>query len=66
MFTEGKKSKKVYRPDKPDALFNHLDITKTVNDLGYAPQYNYIDWLKDFREEEKLERFAKLWGKRDY
>lgn len=67
VFTECKKSKKIYCPDKPDALFNHLDITKTVNELGYAPKYSYIDWLKDFKEEMKNERFAKLWGtKCDY
>ena len=63
VFTEDKKSKKVYCPDKPDALFNHLDISKTIKELGYAPKYNYIDWLKDFKEEEKQERFAQLWGR---
>lgn len=63
VFTNGKKSNKVYRPDKPDALFNHLDITKTIKDLGYEPKFSYLDWLRDFKEEEKLERFAKMWGK---
>lgn len=62
VFTVDKKSKKVYRPDKPNALFNHLDISKTIDELGYAPKYSYIEWLKDFKEEEKKERFAKLWG----
>lgn len=63
VFTKGKKSNKVYRPDKPDALFNHLDITKSIEELGYEPKFNYLDWLRDFKEEEKLERFAKMWGK---
>lgn len=62
VFTERKKSKKIYRPDKPDALFNHLDIAKTEKELGYAPKYGYVDWLKDFKEEEKYNRFEKLWG----
>jgi UDP-glucose 4-epimerase len=66
VFTEGMKSNKVYRPDKPDALFNHLDIRKTVNDLGYNPQYDYLSWLKDFKEEERLNRFEKLWGKKTF
>lgn len=67
VFSGDKKSKKIYRPDKPDALFNHLDITKTVNELGYNPLYDYIGWLKDFRTEEEQERFAKLWGtSKDY
>lgn len=62
VFSAGKRSKKIYRPDKPDNLFNHLDISKTVKDLGYSPRYDYIDWLRDFKEEERLNRFAPLWG----
>lgn len=64
VFTEEKRSKKIYRPDKPDALFNHLDISKTISDLGYSPKYSYKDWLIDFKEEERLYRFEKLWGQR--
>lgn len=63
VFTEEKRSKKIYRPDKPDSLFNHLDISKTIKELGYAPNYDYISWLKDFKEEEKNNRFEGLWGK---
>ena len=63
VFSRDKKSKKVYRPDKPDALFNHLDISKTITELGYEPQYDYIRWLKDFKEEENNNRFVDLWGK---
>lgn len=67
VFTEDKKSKKVYRPDKPDALFNHLDITKTIAELGYSPKYSYIDSLIDFKKEEESNRFKLLWGTRsDY
>jgi UDP-glucose 4-epimerase len=67
VFTEGRKSNKIYCPDKPNALFNHLDITKTISELGYSPQYGYKDWLIDFKEEERENRFEKLWGKRtDY
>ena len=39
VFTKEKKSKKIYCPEKPDALFNHLDISKTIEELGYNPQY---------------------------
>ena len=63
VFTEGKKSRKIYRPDKPDALFNHLDISKTIDELGYAPMFGYTDWLTDFKKEECENRFEKLWGK---
>lgn len=64
VFTEEKKSKKIYRPDKTDALFNHLDITKTISELGYSPHYSYMDWLIDFKEEESKNRFEDIWGKR--
>lgn len=67
VFSEDKRSTKILRPNKPDALFNHLDITKTINELGYAPKYSYIDWLKDFKKEMEMNRFERLWGTRaDY
>lgn len=66
VFTDRKKSRKIYCPDKPNALFNHLDISKTIKELGYAPKYSYIDWLKDFKEEEINNRFEILWGKNRY
>ena len=64
VFTRDKRSKKIYCPDKPDALFNHLDISKTIKELKYSPKYSYIDWLMDFKEEERNNRFMKLWGER--
>lgn len=67
VFSNNVISEKIYCPDKPDALFNHLDISKTISELNYSPQYSYIDWLKDFKEEERLQRFRLLWGdKEDY
>lgn len=67
VFTENKKSNKILCPDKPNALFNHLDISKTIEELGYNPQYSYIDWLKDFKKEMEENRFKLLWGTRaDY
>ena len=67
VFTQDIKSEKVYCPEKPNALFNHLDISKTIAELNYSPQYSYIDWLRDFKQEEEQNRFAKLWGnKEDY
>ena len=65
IFTKEKKSKKVYCPEKPDALFNHLDISNTIKELGYSPKYSYIDSLVDFKKEMELNRFEKLWGVRE-
>ena len=67
VFTEEKKSNKVYLPEKPNALFNHLDISKTIKELGYSPKFSYIDWLTDFKKEMQENRFKLLWGTRkDY
>ena len=67
VFTREKRSNKIYCPDKPNALLNHLDISKTITDLGYCPKYSYVDWLKDFKTEMENNHFEKLWGTRsDY
>lgn len=65
VFTKETQSKKVYCPEKPDSLFNHLDISKTIKELGYNPKYSYIDSLFDFKKEMLENRFEKLWGTRD-
>lgn len=48
---EGKKSKIIMRPDKPNAPQYIMDITPAVTELGYEPKYNYLDMLKDFKKE---------------
>lgn len=60
---EGHKSKIIYSPDKPDPSEFCLDITKTKQELGYRPKWNYIDSLRDMKEEMEKNPFAKLWGK---
>lgn len=50
---DGKKSKIVMKPDKPDAPQYVMDITSAVEELGYKPKYNYLDMLKDFKSEMK-------------
>lgn len=65
VFTKDRRSPKIYCPDKPDALLNHLDISNTRRDLNYRSGYSYIDWLRDFRKEQEQNRFRKLWGVRE-
>jgi len=55
-------SEVIYRPDMPDARQFIHDISKTQEELGYNPQYDYISLLKDFKKEMDLKRFEKLWG----
>ena len=55
----------MYRPDKPNAREYVNDITKTIKELGYIPQYDYIAQLRDFKKYMEEEPFSKLWGKRE-
>lgn len=50
------------RPDKPNSRSFIMDIDNAKKDLGYIPQYGYIDYLKDFKHEMQLNRFEKLWS----
>ena len=54
-----------YRPDMPDALEAHFDISKTKRELGYEPQYSYMQAMEDFYHEMQTEPMAKLWGKKE-
>lgn len=52
VFSEGdRKSDIVMRPDKPNAPQYIMDITPAMEELGYKPQYNYLDMLWDFKKE---------------
>lgn len=56
------KSKITYRPEMPDSPEYIMDISKTRSELGYEPEYDYISYLKDMKNEMELERFSLLWG----
>lgn len=60
--SEDNKSIIIYDDTKPDTLQSILDMSKTQKELGYEPQYSYIDMLKDFKNEMATEPFAKLWN----
>lgn len=53
----------IYVSDKPDPLENAFDATKTFKELNWKPKYSYLEQLKDFKEEMKLNPYEKLWGK---
>lgn len=59
-------SKISYDPSKPDTLQSMLDWSKTARDLGYQPQYPFLEMMKDFKQEMQKEPFAKLWGTGSY
>ena len=57
------RSQIIERPEKPDTASYIMDVSKTIKDLGYQPQYDYISYLKDMQKEMELEPFEHLWGK---
>lgn len=62
-----KKSRIIYRPDKPNAREFVHDISKTVDELGYHPMFDYHTMLMEMKKEMELQRFKKLWGvEKDY
>jgi UDP-glucose 4-epimerase len=62
IFTVNKRSEIIFCPDKPNSPQFILDITKTINELGYVPKYDYLEYLKDFKIEMEKEPFKRLWG----
>ena len=57
---DGKESEVVLCPTKPNARDYRIDIQDAIDDFGYSPQYDYISYLKDFKEEMNLNRFKDL------
>ena len=58
-------SRIVVRADKPDSPTYLLDISKTKEQLGYEPHYDYMTYLRDLKKEMECNRFTKLWGSED-
>lgn len=53
VFGEEKKSEIVINTDMPDTPQHIMDITNAKEELGYVPQYTYIEMLKDMKNEMK-------------
>lgn len=58
----GAKSQIIYKPDMPSSPQFILDVSKTIADVGFNPQYDYMAYLHDFRKEMYDEPFKLLWG----
>lgn len=41
----------IYKPEKPNAPQYIMDISNAEKELGYTPEYSYIDMLKDMKKE---------------
>lgn len=62
---QDKKSEIIYCPEKPNGTQFVLDISKTISELGYQPQYSWRDYLVRFKQEMETQPFAKLWGREE-
>lgn len=51
-------SKIVYRPEKHDCVNYFMNVDKAKRDLGYAPAYDAMAFLKDYKQEMEEDRFA--------
>ncbi len=57
---ENKKSEIKYCPEKRDCVNYLMDIEKTKRLLGYEPQYDYLQYLEDYKKEMNSDRFNGL------
>lgn len=57
-----RKSKIIYRPDKPVGGGFLMDVTNAKEELGYEPKYNCRALFENFKEEMKEKRFLEING----
>lgn len=55
---EDNRSDIVYRPEKHDCVGYFMNVDKAKRDLGYAPAYDAISFLEDYKREMSDDRFA--------
>ena len=60
VFNTTKKSKIAYRPDMPSTGEYVMDITPAIKELGYKPEYYFVDFLNDYKKELEEGRFDTL------
>jgi len=58
------KTKIIEKPDAASFTSFVMDIENARTELGYEPQYTYIKYLEDYKKEQELKRFDKLFIKR--
>ena len=51
----------IEKPEKPTFTSFVMDIENAKKDLGYAPEFDYIAYLEDYKREMKENRFDGLW-----
>ncbi len=57
----GLESEIIAKPEQPSFTSFVMDIEKARKELGYEPEYDYIDYLEDYKIEQNKKRFDELW-----
>lgn len=55
--SKDKKSEIIMKPEMPNAPQYIMDITPAKDELGYVPQYNYIEMLQDMKRNMEYEKY---------
>lgn len=58
-----KPSSIILKPEKESFTSFVMDISNAKRDLGYSPEFDYLKYLEDYREEQLMKRFDDLWRK---
>lgn len=63
VFCSDVKSEVIYYPEKANCTQYVLDIEKTQNELGYEPQFKWIDYLFNLKWHMENQPNASIWGR---
>lgn len=56
-----KQVKIIEKPELPGFVSFVMDIENAKSDLGYRPEYMYLDYLRDYKREMESKKFDELW-----
>lgn len=59
--SQEKQSEIIPVPEKPGFVSFVMDIENATEELGYVPQYTYLEYLEDYKKERIAKRFDAMW-----
>lgn len=59
-----RKSEIILKPEASTFTNFVMDIDNARVDLGYEPEYTYLKYLQDYKEEQRMKRFDELWSEK--
>ncbi len=61
-----RKSEIILKPEGAGFTSFVMDIENARQELGYEPEYLYLDYLRDYKREREKKRFDAFWTNREY